>query len=137
MKQNVELIRKHNIAYTMGTYLPEWAIPSTLYNLGDSEEVMTWKKTNCIPPNRCMQVKNGKLHPCDFGTALYSLEIADYEMDYVDIEHCDSVEELRERIRAYIDQPYYRTCGHCAGTLGLTSKAAEQGYMDFKVTLKI
>ena len=82
-----------------------------------------------------MQVKNGKLHPCDFGTALYSLKIADYPMDYVDIENTESISELREKIRSYIDQPYYKTCGHCAGMQGLTSKAAEQGYMDFKKPL--
>ena len=79
-----------------------------------------------------MQVKNGKLHPCDFATALYSLDLGRYEMDYVDIEHSTSKEELKEAIRAFIEQPYYRTCGHCAGMQGLTSKAAEQGYMDFK-----
>lgn len=136
MHANVKLIQTHEIAYTMGGYLPEWSIPSTLYDLGDSEEVMIQKKGRCIPPKRCMQVKNGKLHPCDFGTALYSLGIADYEMDYVDIEKSVSIDELREQIRAYIDQPYYRTCGHCAGMLGLTSKAAEQGYMDFKKPLQ-
>ena len=132
MRKNVELLKQYGIAYTMGVYLPEWSIPSTLYNLHDSEEVMSRKKQMCVQPPRCMQVKNGKLHPCDFGTALYSLGIADYEMDYIDIEHCDSIDNLREQIRAYIDQPYYKTCGHCAGMLGLTSKAAEQGYMDFK-----
>ena len=132
MYQNVELLKEHKISYTMGIYLPEWSVPSTLYDLGDSEEVMKQKKARCIQPPRCMQVKNGKLHPCDFGTAVYSLGIADYEMDYIDIEHSNSTDELREKIRAYIDQPYYRVCGHCAGMLGLTSKAAEQGYMDFK-----
>ena len=71
-----------------------------------------------------------------YATALYSLNLGRYEMDYVDIEKSVSIDELREQIRAYIDQPYYRTCGHCAGMLGLTSKAAEQGYMDFKKPLQ-
>lgn len=132
MYQNIELLKSHGIAYTMGIYLPEWSVPSTLYDLGDSEEIMKRKKSGCIQPPRCMQVKNGKLHPCDFGTAVYSLGIADYETDYVDIEHSGSTDELKENIRAYIEQPYYRVCGHCAGMQGLTSKAAEQGYMDFK-----
>lgn len=135
MYQNVELLKEHKISYTMGIYLPEWSVPSTLYNLGDSEEVMKQKKARCIQPPRCMQVKNGKLHPCDFGTAVYSLGIADYETDYIDIEHSNSTDELREKIRTYIDQPYYNVCGHCTGMLGLTSKAAEQGYMDFKKPL--
>lgn len=137
MYQNIEMIKNAGISYTVGVTLPEWSVPSTLYDLGDSEEVMIQKKQGCIQPPRCMQVKNGKLHPCDFGTAIYSLGIADYEMDYVDIEHSTSTEELRNQIRAYIDQPYYRTCGHCTGVLGLTSKAAEQGYMDFKKPLNI
>lgn len=137
MYQNIEMIKNAGISYTVGVTLPEWSVPSTLYDLGDSEEVMIQKKQGCIQPPRCMQVKNGKLHPCDFGTAIYSLGIADYEMDYVDIEHSTSTEELRNQIRGYIDQPYYRTCGHCAGMLGLTSKAAEQGYMDFKKPLEL
>lgn len=138
MHENIKLLEEHGIAYTMGVYLPEWQIPSTLYDLGDSEETMIQKKKNCFQPPRCMQVKNGKLHPCDFGTAVYSLGIADYESDYVDIEHSKSSEELREKIRAYIDQPYYRVCGHCqVCKLGLTSKAAEQGYMDFTKPLEL
>lgn len=137
MYQNIEMIKNAGISYTVGVTLPEWSVPSTLYDLGDSEEMMIQKKQGCIQPPRCMQVKNGKLHPCDFGTAIYSLGIADYEMDYVDIEHSTSTEELRNQIRGYIDQPYYRTCGHCAGMLGLTSKAAEQGYMDFKKPLEL
>lgn len=135
MYKNIELIKNAGISYTVGVTMPEWSIPSTLYDLGDTEETMILKKQNCPQPPRCMQIKNGKLHPCDFGTAVYSLGIADYNMDYIDIEHTDSVEELREKIRAYIDQPYYRVCGHCAGYLGLTSKAAEQGYIDFKKPL--
>ena len=132
MYRNIELIKNAGISYTVGVTIPEWSVPSTLYDLHDTEEQMIAKKADCVPPLRCMQVKNGKLHPCDFATALYSLDLGRYEMDYVDIEHSTSKEELKEAIRAFIEQPYYRTCGHCAGMQGLTSKAAEQGYMDFK-----
>ena len=135
MYKNVEMVKNAGISYTLGVVMPEWSIPSTLFDLGESIETMTAKKGACVFPLRCMQVKNGKLHPCDFGTALYSLKIADYPMDYVDIENTESISELREKIRTYIDQPYYKTCGHCAGMQGLTSKAAEQGYMDFKKPL--
>lgn len=132
MYRNIEMIKEAGISYTVGVTIPEWSVPSTLYDLGDSQEQMVAKKARCAQPPRCMQIKNGKLHPCDFATALYSLDLGRYEMDYVDIENIDSCEELKAAIRAFIDQPYYRTCGHCAGMLGLTSKAAEQGYMDFK-----
>ena len=137
MYQNIELIKNAGISYTVGVTIPEWSVPSTLYDLGDSEEKMTAKKARCVQPPRCMQIKNGKLHPCDFATALYSLGLGRYEMDYIDIEHADTKEALRESIRAFFDQPYYRACGHCAGMQGLTSKAAEQGYMDFKKPLNL
>lgn len=137
MYRNIEMIKKAGISYTVGVTIPEWSVPSTLYDLGDTEEQMIAKKAKCYQPPRCMQVKNGKLHPCDFGTAVYSLGIADYEMDYVDIKNSKSNTELKEKIRAYIDQPYYRVCGHCTGMQGLTSKAAEQGYMDFKKPLEL
>ncbi len=131
MYQNIEKVKNAGISYTVGVTLAEWAIPSTLYDLGISEEDMIAKKQACVQPPRCMQIKNGKLHPCDFGTAIYSLGIADYETDYIDFEKIDNIEELREKIRNYIDQPYYRVCGHC-NYQGLSSKAAEQGYYDFK-----
>lgn len=137
MYRNIEMIKNAGISYTVGVTIPEWSVPSTLYDLGDTEEQMTVKKKKCYQPPRCMQVKNGKLHPCDFGTAVYSLGIADYESDYVDIKNSKSAEELKEEIRAFIDQPYYRVCGHCTGMQGLTSKAAEQGYMDFKKPLSL
>jgi len=132
MYRNIEMIKNAGISYTVGVTIPEWSVPSTLYDLNDTEEQMITKKTCCVQPPRCMQIKNGRLHPCDFATALYSLNLGRYEMDYVDIEHSTSKEELKEAIRDFIKQPYYRTCGHCAGMQGLTSKAAEQGYMDFK-----
>ena len=135
MYQNIEKVRNAGISYTVGVTLAEWAIPSTLYDLGISEEDMIAKKQACVQPPRCMQIKNGKLHPCDFGTAIYSLGIADYETDYIDFEKIDNIEELREKIRNYIDQPYYRVCGHC-NYQGLSSKAAEQGYHDFKKPIK-
>lgn len=137
MYQNIDMIKTTGISYTVGVTIPEWSIPSTLYNLGDSEETMIAKKKRCVQPPRCMQVKNGKLHPCDFGTALYGLDLSRDEMDYVDIEHASSSEDLKKQIRAFIDQPYYKICGHCLSMQGLTSKAAEQGYMDFKKPLKL
>ncbi len=137
MYKNIEKIKAKGISYTVGVTIPEWSVPSTLYDLGDSEETMTKKKARCIQPPRCMQIKNGKLHPCDFATALYSLHLGEYETDYIDLDQAVSDEERKEQIRAFVDQPYYRVCGHCAGMQGLTSKAAEQGYMDFKKPIEI
>jgi len=137
MYDSIEVVKNAGVAYTVGVTLAEWLVPSTLFDLNDTEEIMIAKKNDCIQPPRCMQVKNGKLHPCDFGTAVYSLGIADYEMDYIDIEHTENVQELKDKIRKFIDQPYYRTCGHCYLRYGTTSKAAEQGYMDFTKPLNL
>ena len=132
MYRNIEMVKRSGISYTVGVTIPEWAVPSTLYDLHNTTKQMIVKKAACVQPPRCMQIKNGKLHPCDFATALYSLNLGRYEMDYVDIEHSESKEKLKEAIKNFIEQPYYRTCGHCTGMQGLTSKAAEQGYIDFK-----
>ena len=43
----------------------------------------------------------------------------------------------KKKIRDYIEQPYYRSCGHCSYGNGTTSKAAEQGYMDFTKPLEL
>jgi len=136
-RQNIALVKNSGISYTVGVVMPEWSIPSTLFDQGVDIETMIEKKKYCIQPPRCMQIKNGKLHPCDFGTAIYSLGIADYEMDYIDIKNSQSIEDLRNKIRNFIAQPYYRTCGHCVGMLGLTAKAGEQGFLDFTKPLNI
>ncbi len=132
MYRNIELVKNMGVSYTVGKYLPEWVVPSTLYDKGDTELQMMDKKKICVLPPRAMQVKNGKLHPCDFGTAVYSLGLGQYESDYVDLAGAASGKTLKKQIQDYMDQPYYRVCGHCTQNEGLTSKAAEQGYMDFK-----
>lgn len=137
MYRNIELVKSKGISYTVGVTIPEWLIPSTLYDRCDTEEKMIAKKAQCVQPPRCMQIKNGKLHPCDFATALYSLNLGRYEMDYVDLDEAESKGELKEKIRAFVEQPYYRCCGHCDYGNGTTSKAAEQGYMDFKKPLEL
>lgn len=131
MYQSIEKIKKANIPYTVGVTMPEWIVPSTLYDKNMPVEKLIEKKKRCTHPPRCMMIKDGKLHPCDFAAAVYHLNIADYKEDYVVLDDYEIGEELKERIRDFMEQPYYRVCGHCEGT-GETSKAAEQGYMDFK-----
>lgn len=136
MYQSIEMVKNAGISYTVGVFMPEWVVPSTLYDAGYKEEEMIQKKQRCTLPPRAMQVKNGKLHPCDFGTALYSLGLGNYESDYVDIEKTASIADLRKKIQEYINQPYYRVCGHCKRS-GLMARAAEQGYLDFKKPLQV
>lgn len=136
MYRSIEKMKQAGISYTVGVPMPQWLVPSTLYCLGDSVEEMTRKKQMCSMPPRCIVIKDGKLHPCDFGAAVYGLKIADYKTDYVCMDEFEEPSELKEEIRRYINQPYYQVCGHChIGGMGITAKAAEQGYMDFKKPL--
>ena len=115
--------------------MPEWIVPSTLYKQNVSEETLIQKKNACTHPPRCMMIKNGKLHPCDFAAAVYHLGIAEYPNDYVEMDKMIPHQEMKERIRSFMKQPYYEVCGHCHYP-GLSSPAAEQGYMDFKKPIK-
>lgn len=131
MYQSIEKIKAAGISYTVGVTMPEWIVPSTLYDKNMSEEEMISRKRRCTHPPRCMMIKAGKLHPCDFAAAVYHLNVADYKTDYVDLDSAKTGEKLKEKIRDFIDQPYYRVCGHCYVGNKITSVAAEQGYMDF------
>jgi len=128
--RNLELLRDAGVQVRINPSTPEWRVPSTLFDLGESEEVLRQKKAGCCFPTYA-QVKDGKLVLCDFANALHFLKVADYPEDYVDIAGIPSRERLREDIATWLDRPFFRTCGHCAGTLGLVRQAAEQGYMDF------
>lgn len=130
MYESIEKVKEAGISYTVGVTMPEWIIPSTLYDKNMSENEMTLRKKSCTHPPRCMMIKDGKLHPCDFAAAVYGLGIADYGMDYVDLDSAETGEPLKMKIKEFMKQPYYRVCGHCKG-FGLTAIAAEQGYMDF------
>jgi len=128
--RNVEMVRAEGVPHTVGVTMPEWIIPSTMSNKHYSVDEMTYKKQNCWP--RTDQLKNGKLHPCDFSNTVYNVHVADYASDYVDVAHIESMPELRKRIREYRNAPYYQTCGHCNACGDLTSNAGEQGFHEFK-----
>ena len=64
-------------------------------------------------PPRNLQVKNGKVHTCDKGVAIYNMGIADYPTDYLDLTQNVSRLELRNKFREFIDRKFYYTCGHC------------------------
>jgi hypothetical protein len=132
--ENVDMVRRSGINFRTYPPSPQWRVTSTLYNLGDSIETMSKKRHSCLFPS-CIQLKNGKLHLCDLANAIYSLGIADYPVDYIDITQTTSRDDFREKLRALIDCDYFLTCGHCELSLGLTEKAAEQGYVDFMAPL--
>ena len=131
MYKNIEKIKSADISYTVGLTMPEWIIPSTLYRIPMEESEVIEKKSECTQPPRCMMIKDGKLHPCDFAAAIYHLHIADYTTDYVDLDSTDDMDEMKKKIKEFIELPYYHVCEHCHPSQKV-SKAAEQGYLDFK-----
>lgn len=130
--QNIELLKTSGVCYTVGVFSPEWIIPPTLKHKGYDDELAKEKKSICV---HWHQIKNGKVHPCDFASAIYSLGVADYKTDYVDLNEDIPLEQLKEKIRQYDERSFYETCKHHGyeeGEKRLTAKAAEQGYHSFK-----
>lgn len=130
--ENIEIVKNANVCHTVGFFSPEWIIPTNLKKKDLSDDQITEKKGSCT---HWHQIKNGKVHPCDFANSLYSLNVADYPSDYVDLTKTDDIKELRKEIREYINRPFYETCRHHdyePGEEMLTAKAAEQGYHMFK-----
>ncbi len=129
--QNIEIVKQSGVYYTVGKFSPEWIVPPSLINKHYTDEMVVDLKGACT---HWHQIKNGKVHPCDFATAIYSLHIADYSGDYVDLNSGCSREVLREQLKQYINKPYYESCrhhGYLDSEKRLTAKAAEQGYENF------
>lgn len=130
--QNIEVVKRSGVYFTAGEFSPEWIIPASLINKFYSDEEAARRKNQCT---HWHQIKNGKVHPCDFANSIYSLHVADYASDYVDLNKGVSREELREELKCYFDRPFYESCryhGYLENEKRLTAKAAEQGYHDFK-----
>ena len=56
MYRNIEMVKRSGISYTVGVTIPEWAVPSTLYDLHNTTKQMIVKKAACVQPPRCMQI---------------------------------------------------------------------------------
>lgn len=125
--KNIELFKSNGVPITVGVKMPEWAMPSTLWNRNYSEEKMKAKKKACKTPERCMQIMNGKLYPCLYSVSLHGIGVADYPEDYVDL----SEDDLSGKIKEFSEKPFYFSCSHCGGAGGSTNMAGEQGFYDF------
>lgn len=112
--KNVELVKSYGIAYTESRHLPTWIVPGGIYYRTTDEEYMTKKKQACPTPPRNVQIRDGKIHVCDKGVALYAMGVADYPEDYYVLTQEGSLEERREQFRQFSDKPFYYTCGHCS-----------------------
>ncbi|BDU71017.1 radical SAM protein [Mesoterricola silvestris] len=128
--RNVERVRSAGVFCSVGVAIPQWMIPATMEDKGLSVERISEITQACTP--RYLQIKNGKLHPCDYANSFHNLKVADYPADYVTLAVPETRAELRRSIRSWMGAPYYRTCGHCGaqGELSGTSKAGEQGFVD-------
>ncbi|WP_026888269.1 radical SAM protein [Clostridium beijerinckii] len=128
-RKNVELVKSYGITYTESLHLPSWVAPTGMYKRNVDEQYMTNLKTGCTMPPRNLQVKNGKVHTCDKGVAVYNIGVADYPSDYVDLTKGVSLDEMRTEFRKFVDRPFYYTCGHCS--VGLEKvESATQGKID-------
>lgn len=128
-EKNVELVKSYGIAYTESRHLPSWIISSGLYKESEDIQYMTNKKQNCLMPPRNLQIRDGKVHTCDRGVALYAMGIADYPEDYFDLTKSCALEEKRKLFKEFIDRSFYYTCGHCGTGYG-TAPSALQGKLD-------
>lgn len=128
---NIELVRNKGLNYTVGLVSPQWIVPVTLREKGVSDEQAREKKSKCTHWD---QIKNGKIHPCDYGNAIYSLGINTDGLGYVDLNEEISVDELRKKIIDYRNRDFYPCCryDHYEENDGkITGQAAEQGYECF------
>lgn len=80
-------------------------------------------------PPRNLQIRDGKIHVCDRGVALYAMGVADYPEDYFDLTKENVLEKKRELFREFVNRPFYYTCGHCGSAYG-TAPSALQGKID-------
>lgn len=129
--KNIDLVKNAEVQCTVGLYTPEWIIPQTLENKHTDDETLKRVKSSCT---HWHQIKNGKVHPCDFAQSLYSLHIADYDTDYVDLNMYDG-EQLRNKLIEYHNRAFYESCRHHVDDNDksiMTSCAAEQGYVNMR-----
>ncbi|SHJ39522.1 hypothetical protein SAMN02745163_01858 [Clostridium cavendishii DSM 21758] len=124
-RKNIELVKSYGITYTESLYLPSWVIPSEIYKRDVDEQYMTNLKMQCTMPPRNLQIKNGKVHTCDRGVAIYNMGLADYPSDYVDLTKDLSLEEKRNEFREFVNRPFYYTCGHCSVGLEIVDSAVQ------------
>ncbi len=129
-EKNVELVKSYGIAYTESRHLPTWIVPSGIYKHSDDIEYMTQKKQHCLMPPRNLQIRDGRVHVCDRGVALYAMGIADYPEDYYLLTQPGTRLERRQKFREFVDRPFYYTCGHCGSGTVMSAPSAIQGRMD-------
>lgn len=132
-EKNVELVKSYGIAYTESRHLPTWVVPFGLYKATDDIEYMAKRKARCLMPPRNLQIRDGKIHTCDRGIALYAMGVVDYPSDYFVLSQKHSLDKKRQLFREFVNQSFYYTCGHCGKSrdgISAIAPSAMQGVMD-------
>lgn len=108
-----ELFQKERILYRVAE-VSEWTNCASIMPHNRTDEQLAQIFGNCCA-SRLLTLRQGRLFICPFAanaqalraipkTADESLEIANY-----------STEELRQKIRSFLDKPYFAACDFCAG----------------------
>jgi organic radical activating enzyme len=131
--KNVERVRESGAQVIVLTETPQWTIPTTLWDKDYPLEIMKAKRKSCINPLICKYVKDGKFFPCTVADSIYSIGVANYPEDYLEIDPALSREDIRTAIHRLLNRTYFDSCRHCdgvCGTNGVTAKAGVQGFYE-------
>jgi len=125
VESNIRLLQAMDIHYTIGPPGQKWLVPSTLYARERPVEQLRDAKSGCLCNG--VQLKGGKIYPCDFGQSVDCLHLQNYPDSYVTLKYGD----LRRRLRDFLERDHYQVCERCAYGGETVSTAGEQGFVDF------
>jgi len=131
--RNVDLVKSSGTQVIVLNETPQWMVPTTLWDRNYPLEVMEEKRRACLNPLVCKYIKNGKFFPCTVADSLYSIGMAEYPKDYVELSNDATRDQIRESIFALLKRSHFDSCRHCdgiCGTTGVTAQAGEQGYYE-------
>ena len=130
--KNLDFVRSQGVTAIVYNATPQWTVPVTLNNKFHSLETITTMKSNCMmKATNGKYVKNGRFYPCTIIDSVHNLGVADYNLDYLEIDGTSTADELRLAIRDVMKLPYYKTCSHCGNRGEITAKAGVQGFTDY------
>lgn len=107
--KNVNNVKNSGISYSVGT--PVWSMPAPIKDYQYSVDRMIDMKSKCESRRICSSVVNGKYIPCSIAEVVNGLALHDIELEYVDLLN---KENLRERMKKFLDKPYYKICRYCS-----------------------
>jgi MoaA/NifB/PqqE/SkfB family radical SAM enzyme len=109
--RNIEMISARDIPHTIIS--PDWQLAPTLLKRDCSIAQMTRIKQSCPCPPDSRLIINGVYYPCHYAAYIRLHGVADYPEDKVTLDQFEYDEELRLRIAAVNERPYYDSCAHC------------------------